>query len=255
MVYFFVAFGGIISLVLIFTSYHNSDKIVLKVVKARPANKKEHAYLINSVEGLALAAGIPTPKIYVIDSPALNAFATGRNPENGVVCVTSGMIKKLNRSELEGVIAHEISHIQNFDIRFASLVAVLVGIVVIMSEIFRRSLWYSGGSRRDKKGGSAILVVVGIIFALLAPIFVKLVQMAISRKREFLADANGAYLTRYPEGLASALEKISKEKNVMKVSGAVAPLFITNPLSRKSVSGLFSTHPPTEERIKILRNM
>jgi heat shock protein HtpX len=164
-------------------------------------------------------------------------------------------MKKLNRSEIEGVIGHEMSHVQNFDIRFASLVSVLVGIVVILSDVFRRSLWFSGGSKKEEKDGSSILIVIGVVFALLAPIFAKLVQLAISRKREFLADANGAYLTRYPEGLASALEKIAKENGSMRVNEAVAPLFFVNPLTKKAISNLFSTHPPIEERIKILRSM
>jgi heat shock protein HtpX len=253
--YFFVVLSGIIAGAFIFYSYYNSDKIVLKMTNARPATKKEHAYLINTVEGLSLAAGIPTPKIYVMESDSINAFATGRDPQNGVVCVTTGLMEKLDRSEIEGVIGHEMSHIQNYDVRFATLVSVLVGVVVILSEVFRRSLWYSGGSREEKRGGSSYLIIIGILFALFAPIFVKMIELAISRKREFLADANGAYLTRYPEGLASALEKISKDSVGMKVSQVAAPLFFTNPLKGKSVSGLFSTHPPIEERIKILRMM
>lgn len=255
LVYFFIVFAGVLAISMTFYSYYNSDKIVLKLTKSRPANKKEHAYIINSVEGLALSAGIPTPKIYVIESKAINAFATGRNPEKGVICVTTGLIEKLNRSEIEGVLAHEMSHIQNYDIRFATLVSVLVGVVVILAGIFRRSLWYSGGSRSKRKGGSSLMIVVGIIFAVLAPIFVKLIQLSISRKREFLADANGAYMTRYPEGLASALEKISKESEKMEVSETVAPLFFANPLKTKSVSKLFSTHPPLKERIGVLRRM
>ena len=255
MAYFFLALAGIFSFFFVFYSYYNSDKIVLRSVKARPANKKEHAYLMNVVEGLAIAAKIPVPRIYVMETDAINAFATGRNPENSVICVTTGMMKKLNRSEIEGVIAHEMSHIQNYDIRFATLVAVLVGIVVILSDMFRRNLWFSRGSREEKESSSSVLLIVGIIFALLAPIFVKIVQLAISRKREFLADASGAYLTRYPEGLASALEKIAKEEGIIKVNGAVAPLFISNPLKARQISNLFSTHPPIEERIKVLRGM
>jgi heat shock protein HtpX len=255
LVYFFTFIAVIVSLSFIVYSYFNSDKIVLKVTKARPANKKEHAHLINTVEGLAIAANIPTPKVYVIDSVALNAFATGRNPEHGVICVTTGLMKKMKRDELEGVIAHEMSHIQNYDVRFATLVSVLVGIVVMLSSIFRRSLWYSSGSKRERKSGSSFLIIIGIAFALLAPIFVKMIQLAISRKREFLADANGVYLTRYPEGLASALEKIGKSSEKIEVSEAVAPLFISNPLKKKVISNLFSTHPPIEERIKVLRSM
>ncbi|MBL7169664.1 MAG: M48 family metallopeptidase [Candidatus Aenigmarchaeota archaeon] len=256
-VYFFVIIAGVFSILFTFFSYYYSDKIVLASVKARPATKKEHRYLVNVVEELAIAAGIPTPKIYVIDSNEINAFATGRNPQHGVICVTTGMIKLLNRSELEGVVAHEMSHIGNYDIRFATLVAVMVGMVVIIADMFRRSMWYSGGSRDgERKGGSGVLVIVGLVFAILAPLLVKLVQLAISRKREYLADANGGYLTRYPEGLASALEKIKNHNTGrMNVSRAAAPLFIVNPFKGSKVSGLLSTHPDINERIKRLRSM
>ncbi|MEM5792869.1 MAG: M48 family metalloprotease [Candidatus Aenigmatarchaeota archaeon] len=254
--YLFLILALIFSFLFTFFTYYYSDKIVLGSVKARPANPKEHKYLINVVEGLALSAGIPTPRIYVIDSNELNAFATGRNPKNAVICVTTGLMKVLNRSEMEGVIAHEMSHIKNYDVRFATLVAVMVGIIVIVSEIFRRNIIFGGSADRDKGKSSSFLVIFGLIFIILSPIFAKLVQLAISRRREYLADANGAYLTRYPEGLASALEKIMKyNKGQLKVNEAVAPLFIVNPLSGKDISNLFSTHPPIEDRIKRLRNM
>ena len=255
--YLFLIIALIFSGLFTFITYYYSDKIVLSSVRARPANPKEHKYLINVVEGLALSAGVPTPRIFVIDSNELNAFATGRDPKNAVICVTTGLMKVLNRSELEGVIAHEMSHIKNYDVRFATLVAVMVGIVVILSDIFRRSLFF-GVKKDDDRGekSSGLFFIIGIIFVILAPIFAKLVQLAISRKREYLADSNGAYLTRYPEGLASALEKI-KEHNSggLRVNQAVAPLFIVNPLSGKDVLTLFSTHPPIEERIKKLRSM
>jgi len=254
---FFVIIALIFSLTFTVVSYYNSDKIVLASVKARPATKKEHAYLVNVVEELALAAGIPTPRIYVIDSQEINAFATGRDPGHGVICVTTGMMKILNRSELEGVIAHEMSHIKNFDIRFATLVAVLVGMIVIIADIFGRSLWYSGSKNRDSDDrGNGILLIVGLIFAIFAPIFVKLIQLAISRKREYLADSSGSFLTRYPEGLASALEKIKKYNHEgLKVNRAVAPLFIVNPFSSKNISVALSTHPDIDDRIKRLRSM
>jgi len=254
--YLFVTIALIFSLVFTVVSYYNSDKIVLATVNARPATRKEHRYLVNVVEELSLAAGIPIPRIYVIDSQEINAFATGRDPEHGVICVTIGMMKILNRSELEGVIAHEMSHIKNFDIRFATLVAVLVGMIVIIADIFGRSLWYGGGRSRDRENKGGVLLIVGLIFAILAPIFVKLVQLAISRKREYLADSSGGFLTRYPEGLASALEKIKKYNHEgLKVSRAVAPLFIANPFSNKKVSVALSTHPDIDDRIKKLRNM
>jgi len=255
--YLFVTIALIFSLVFTVISYYNSDKIVLAAVKARPATRKEHRYLVNVVEQLSLAAGIPTPRIYVIDSQEINAFATGRDPEHGVICVTTGMMKILNRSELEGVIAHEMSHIKNFDIRFATLVAVLVGMIVIVADIFGRSLWYGGGRSRNRNNrGGGVLLIVGLVFAILAPIFVKLIQLAISRKREYLADSSGAFLTRYPEGLASALDKIKKYNHKgLKVSRAVAPLFIANPFSNKKVSVALSTHPDIDDRIKRLRGM
>ena len=225
-------------------------------MRARPATRKEHRYLVNVVEELALAAGVPTPSIYVIDSPEINAFATGRDPKHGVICVTTGMMKLLNRSELEGVIAHEMSHIKNYDIRFATLVAVMVGMVVIIADVFRRSMWFGGGRDRDQKKGGGVLVIVGLVFAILAPLFVKLVQLAISRKREYLADSSGVFLTRYPEGLASALEKLKNHnRGTLKVSRAAAPLFIASPFSAKKVAAAFSTHPPIEDRVKRLRSM
>jgi heat shock protein HtpX len=254
--YIFVIIAGIFAFIFTFFSYYYSDKIVLASVNARTATKKEHRYLVNVVDELAIAAGIPKPKIYVIDSPEINAFATGRNPEHGVICVTTGMIELLDKSELEGVIAHEMSHIKNYDVRFATLVAVMVGIVVILADMFRRSMFFGGGRDRDRKKGGGVFLIIGLVFSLLAPLFVKLVQLAISRKREYLADSSGGFLTRYPEGLASALEKIKKHnQGKMKVSRAAAPLFIANPFGDFKVSNLFSTHPPLDERIERLRGM
>ncbi|MBD3156127.1 MAG: M48 family metalloprotease [Candidatus Aenigmarchaeota archaeon] len=254
--YFFVVIAGIFAFIFTFFSYYYSDRIVLASVNARPATKKEHTYLVNVVEELAIAAGIPAPRIHVIESSDINAFATGRNPENGIICVTTGMIELLDRTELEGVIAHEMSHIKNYDVRFATLVAVMVGIIVIIADMFRRSMFFSDGRDRDRKKGGGVLLLVGLIFSILAPIFVKLVQLAISRKREYLADSSGGFLTRYPEGLASALEKIKKHNSgKMKVSRVSAPLFIANPFGDFKVSSLFSTHPPIDERIERLRDM
>jgi heat shock protein HtpX len=250
---FFFIFAIIIAMIEVVFSYYFSDKIVLSSVNARPATKEEHRYLMNVVEGLSIAAGIPKPRIYVIENEDINAFATGRNPEHGVIVVTSGLLKKLDREEIEGVIAHEMSHIRNYDILFGSLVAVLVGIIAIVAQLALRSMWFR--SRDDNKRSGAI-IIIGLIFAILAPISAKLVQLAISRKREYLADASGVQLTRYPDGLAEALEKIKNEnQSRLKVSDAVAHMFISNPMKGVSGRSLFSTHPPIEERIKKLRSM
>lgn len=244
-------------------SYYNSDKIVLAMSQARPAEKPQDAYLINTVEGLALAAGLPVPRVYIVDDAAPNAFATGRDPNHAVICVTTGLLQKLNRVELEGVVGHEMSHVKNYDIRFSTLVVVMVGIIALLSDWLLRSMWW-GGMRRDdddsdnRDGGGAIWAIVAIVVAILAPISALLMQAALSRQREFLADANGALLTRYPEGLASALEKIASDPDPLEVANkATASLYIENPLRDHSgrVNNLFDTHPSTEERIKRLRSM
>jgi heat shock protein HtpX len=213
-------------------------------------------------ENLAIAAGLPKPKLYVIDDPAMNAFATGRDPAHAVVCATTGLLDRLDRREIEGVIAHELSHVKNFDTRLMAVVAVLVGTIAFMADMFMRTLWWGGGRRnRDDNGNlGGILMIVGIILAILSPIAATLIQLAVSRKREYLADASGAFLTRYPAGLASALEKLSRDKDVLpSASNATSHLFIVNPFKGKNFgawfSGLFDTHPPIEERIKILRTM
>jgi len=253
--FLFLFIALIITLLHIFISYNYGDIIVLSSVNARPADEREHIYLINTVEGLAIAAGIPTPKVYVIDSPEMNAFATGKDPQHASIAVTTGLLENLNRKELEGVIGHEMSHIKNYDIRFATLVAVLVGIVAIMSHMLLRTYRF-GGERRDSgKGGMGVIILIGFLLAILAPVFTRLVQAMISRKREYLADAGSAELTRYPEGLASALEKI---KNIntgkMPVSEAVSHLFFVDP-TRTALDSVFATHPPIEKRIEILRSM
>ncbi|MBU4245657.1 MAG: M48 family metallopeptidase [Nanoarchaeota archaeon] len=253
-IFTFLIIGTIFSMVFTIGSYYYSDKIVLATTGARPATKQENAFLVNTVEGLALAAGMPAPRIYVLDSPDINAFATGRDPAHGIIVVTTGIMQRLNRQELEGVVAHEMSHIANFDIRFATLIAVLVGMVSIISQMFLRSLWFNSGGN-DRGRGNAIFVVIGIVLAILAPIVTHLIQLAVSRQREYLADANGAFLTRYPEGLASALEKISKSATTIKPSGAVSHLFFANPVKRLNAESMFSTHPPIDERIKRLRAM
>jgi len=256
LVFLFIIIAVILSTLGTIASYWYSDKIVLSITKTREPTPLENEHLSNVVEGLAIAAGIPAPRFVVInDEVNLNAFATGRDPEHAVLAVTSALLKTMNREELEGVVAHEMSHIENYDIRFASMVAVLVGIVVIASQIFLRSMWFSGGGSRDRRDGNVIFLVIGIILAILAPIFTQLIQLAVSRQREYLADSSGAYLTRNPMGLASALEKI-KDNNVnTKVNGAVSHLYFTNPLLFKNANSLFATHPPIDERIKRLKEM
>jgi len=243
-------------------SYHKGNKMILKMTGAKEVTKQEYPHLFHTVEGLAVAAGIPTPKSYIIDDSALNAFATGKDPKNASITVTTGLLKVLNRQELEGVIAHEMSHIKNYDIRVMMLAAVLVGITVLLSDFILRSfLWGGAGRRRSSGGGNAhvILIVVGLVLAILAPLIGELIKLSISRKREFIADANGAILTRYPPGLASALKKISKDPDplVDKANKATAHLFISTPFRKKKglVMRMFQTHPPIEERITRLEQM
>ncbi len=256
--------AGVIAVAMTFGSYFASDKIVLAISRARPVKKEDYPYLYNVVEGLAIAAGLPKPRCYVIDDTAPNAFASGRNPENSVIVVTTGLLQKLNRAELEGVIAHEMSHIKNYDILVQTLAVVMVGIVALLSDWTLRTFFWGGGRRRSKDkssgGGNAgqILIVVALVLAILSPIIAQLLRLAISRKREFLADANGALLTRYPPGLASALKKLSADREPLEAANkATAHMYIVNPL--KNIKGrmnkLFSTHPPIEKRIAELEKM
>ncbi|MBI2452136.1 M48 family metallopeptidase [Candidatus Pacearchaeota archaeon] len=257
--YFFVVmmFASVFSLIYIWASYYYSDKIALASVRAKPASKEKHRNLYHVVEGIAIAAGVPVPKVYVMESEQINAFATGRNPENAVVCVTTGTLAKLDKDELEGVIAHELGHIANYDIRFMTIVAVLVGLISIVAEVFLRSLWFSRGHGDDKRGG-AILLILAVVFSIFAPIAANLVSLAISRKREFTADATAVKFTRYPKGLRDALVKIRQEhiseQDKRRYPKAVAPLFISDPFKKK-ITGLFATHPPVEERIRRLEMM
>ncbi len=244
----------IISISYILISYYNSDKIALAATGAKQAPREQFRQLYNSVEGLTIASGLPMPRIYVMQNQQINAFATGRDEKHSAVCVTTGALERLSKQELEGVLAHELTHVKNYDVRFATLVAVLVGMISIISQMFLRSLWYGGASSRDdRKGGSAIFLLIGIALAILAPIAVKLVQLAISRKREFMADAGSVEITRYPKGLINALRKISNDKP-MKVNAAVAPLFFSDPLKGRIVN-LFQTHPPISKRIEVLEAM
>lgn len=256
-------FGIIFAVVTNVLSYWYSDKLVLAMSHARPVEFKDNPELYRIVENLCITAGLPLPKIYIINEMSPNAFATGRNPEHAVIAVTRGLLERLNRTELEGVLAHELSHIGNRDMLVSTVAVVLVGFVALMSDWFLRiSFWgggrRKGGERRDQM--QAILMIAGIILAILAPIIASLMHLAISRKREFLADASGALLTRYPEGLAAALEKISADPTPLSVANnATAHLFIDDPLKKEGrthwFAKLFMTHPPIEERVKILRGM
>jgi len=257
--YWGLIFALIISLVMTLFSYYKGDKVALWSAGAKPIVKEDNPYVFRMVENLCITAGLPMPKIYVINDPAPNAFATGRGPEHAAIALTSGIIEKLENEELEGVIAHELSHIKNYDIRLMMVVAVMVGIIVLISNwIFRiRGI----GGRRSKGGGQivAIIMIIGIVLALLSPLIAELIKMAVSRKREYLADASGALLTRYPAGLANALEKISAYKEPMRrANNGTAHLFISNPFGERAGRGLahmFSTHPPVDDRIAKLRDM
>lgn len=257
----YAGMGLIISGMMAFASYYYSDKMILGMSKASQIQKKDNPQLFRIVENLCIGAGIPMPKVYIINDSAPNAFATGRDPKHSVVCVTTGILEKLNKVELEGVIAHELSHVQNYDIRLMAIVVILVGLVALLADFFMRSLWFGGSRRRDDRGNAqGIFLMIGIILAILSPLIATLVQLAVSRKREFLADASGVLLTRYPEGLASALEKIAKDKEPLEAANnATAHLYISNPFKFKMsghwFTNLFNTHPPIEERIKILRSM
>ena len=240
----------IFSISYILVSYYNSDKIAIASVGAKIASRQEHKQYYDLVEGLTLASGMPMPKLYIMNSPQINAFASGRDPKNAVICVTEGTLEKLEKKELEGVLAHELGHVASYDMRYMTLVAVMVGLIAIISELFLRSLWFKGGGRNDRS--NAIFMLIGIVLAILAPIVVYLVQMSISRKREFSADASAVKFTRYPPGLIGALKKIKTEHapSEKKVSKAIAPLFFANPFKN-----LARTHPPLEKRIEILEKM
>ena len=256
--------AALFSLIYTLIVFFSGDSMILSMTGAKEVSKQEYPYLFHTVEGLAIAANVPKPKAYVIDDSALNAFATGRDPKHASITVTTGLLKKLNRQESEGVVAHEMSHIKNYDIRVMMLAAVLVGITTLLSDFLLRSLLY-GGHRRDSRssrgGGQAmfILMIIGIVLAILSPIIGELIRLAISRKREFTADANAVILTRYPKGLADALKKIKDDPDplVDKANKATAHLFISTPFRKTKglVTNLFATHPPIDERIKRLEDM
>ncbi|MDQ5819368.1 MAG: M48 family metallopeptidase [Actinomycetota bacterium] len=261
--------GAIFGLVLAFAvgiisglaTYYGGDRMVLAASRAKEVTHEEAPVLFNVVEEMAIAGGLPMPKVYIIEDSAPNAFATGRDPEHASVAVTSGLLNKLSRDELQGVIAHEMSHVGNYDIRYAMLVGILVGTTVLISDFFLRGLWFGGGRGGRREGGGniqLIMMLIAIVLAILAPLFARLLQLSISRQREYLADATAVQLTRNPKGLADALQKISGDREVLEAANrATAHLYIVNPIKRfeKRSKGLFSTHPPIEERIKVLRAM
>jgi len=260
-----LAFAVIFSVGSALISYYYSDSITLALSRAQQVDRQANPELYNIVENLSITAGLPTPKIYIIEDTAPNAFATGRDPKHAVICFTTGILQKLDRAELEGVAAHELSHIGNYDIRLSTLVVVLVGIVALLADWFLRASFFGARRRSNDRNGNAgsILLLVGIALAILSPIIATFIKLAVSRKREYLADASGALLTRYPEGLARALEKISRDTEPLEAANkATAHLYIVNPLKehqgKTSVgwfAGLFNTHPPIEERVKRLREM
>lgn len=264
------AYGLIIAVVfailMSWGSYFYSDKVALAVSGAKPADGPEYQRYHNVVEGLCIAAGLPKPRLYVVNDPAPNAFATGRNPKHAAVAVTSGLLETMNRVELEGVLAHELSHIKNYDILVSTIAVTAVGVLVILSDIALRLMWFGGGRNRDRDGGGSalgiVLLIVSLITIILAPIAAQLMRMAVSRRREYLADASGVHMTRYPPGLISALEKLKDDNAVIRHrSRATAQLWIEEPNDVKPggrgarLNRLFETHPPLEDRIKVLKEM
>jgi len=247
-----------ISLIMAFTSYYSGDKVALATTGAKQIKKEDNPYVYRMVENLCITAGLPVPKVYIINDPAPNAFATGRDPEHASIALTTGIIERLENEELEGVIAHELSHIKNYDIRLMTVVIVLVGVIALLSDIFLRMTLFGGGRKSSKEGNNPIFLIIGLVLIVLSPVIAKIIQLAVSRKREYLADASASLMTRYPEGLASALEKISEHKQPMqKANNATAHLFIASPFFGKKhlLSKFFSTHPPIEDRVKELRTM
>ncbi len=263
----FVLIAVVFSSVSAFISYFFSDKITLAISHAKEIDLKTQPQLYQVVENLTIAAGLPMPRVYIIEDTAMNAFATGRDPKHAVICVTTGLLSRLDRTELEGVLAHELSHIGNYDIRFMTLVVVMVGVITLLADWMVRFSLFGGKKRDSNDGGNGIFLIIGIILAILSPIIATLIKLAVSRRREFLADSSGALLTRYPEGLALALEKIAADTEPLEAANkATAHLYIANPFKSNArsedgksstswIANLFNTHPPIEERIKRLRQM
>ena len=250
--------AGVMNLI----TYYNSDKLVMAISQAKQIQKKDNPTLFRTIENLSIASGLPTPKIYIIDDTAPNAFATGRDPKHASIAFTTGILQKLNKLELEGVAAHELSHVGNYDTRLLTIVSILVGTVALLADwFFRITLWGGGSRDDDNRGSNGIILAIGVILAILAPIIATLIQLAVSRKREFMADASGAVLTRNPDSLADALLKISSDREPLEAANkAKAHLYIVNPLKNQKnavgwFAGLFNTHPPIEERVKTLRAM
>jgi heat shock protein HtpX len=254
---FFLAIAAGYSIITGLVGFYSGDKIALAVSGAQETNAAENPYLYRMVQNLCLTTGQPMPKVHIIDDPAINAFATGRDPEHSSVAVTTGALRQLENEELEGVLAHELSHIKNYDIRVMTLVMILAGTVALIADLVLRSfIWGGHDRRRDDNGGGALLIIIGLILMIMAPLVAQLIKLAVSRRREFLADASAVLLTRFPEGLARALEKIGQQaRPLTHASGATAHLFISNPFSGKALAALFSTHPPIEKRIAALRQM
>jgi heat shock protein HtpX len=244
----------VVAVIYAFITYFFSAQIALGMAGAQPIEKKDAPELYRIVENLAITAGLPMPKVYIVSDPSPNAFATGRDPQHAIVAVTTGIMERLSKTELEGVIGHELSHVGNYDIRFMAVVVALVSVVAVISDLFLRLSWWN--SRDEESNGNQIFFVLGIVGALLAPLVAAIIQFAVSRQREYLADASGVLLTRYPEGLASALEKIDESaKPLQHSNSATAPLYIANPLKGRNLARLFDTHPPIAERVRRLREM
>ncbi len=268
-----VVVAVVIAILMTWGSYFNSDKIALSMSRAKPADEADYAQLHNIVDGLAIAAGIPKPRVYVVEDAAPNAFATGRNPKHAAIAVTTGLLHVMNRDELEGVLAHELSHIQNRDTLVMTIAVTLVGIVVLLGDFFMRSMWFGGGRRgNDREGGggpAAIFAIVGLVLLILAPLFAQLLQFAISRRREYLADTDAVYLTRHPEGMIGALQKLKGDDAVVRTaSRATAHLWIESPIQTNATEGrkhtnksgawlnrMFQTHPPLDDRIAALQSL
>ena len=251
-----IAFAAIYASVSGLVGYFSGDKIALRVSGAKPVTETDNPYLYRMVDNLCITTGTPTPKVHVIDDPAINAFATGRDPEHASIAVTTGALKKLENEELEGVLAHELSHVRNYDIRLMTLVIILVGMISILSDFFFRSMIFGGNRRVRDRDNGGLLMIIGLVLMILAPLISQLIRLAVSRRREFLADSSAVLITRFPEGLARALDKIRQDNQPMqRKSTATAHLFIANPLNGNAVTKLFSTHPPIEDRIAALRTM
>lgn len=248
----------LIAVITALTGYFAGDRIALSLARAVPVTKEQSPYLVRMVENLAIAAGAPMPRVYVMDDPSINAFATGRDPKHASIAVTRGAIEGLENEELEGVLAHELSHIQNYDVRYMTLVAVLAGAIIMVSDLFWRGRFLGGGRRSSRGNGGGVLMLLGLVLLIFAPLIAQLIKLAVSRRREFLADASGVLLTRFPEGLANALAKIDRvnSRPMAGASNATAHLFIANPFGQAGRrSSLFATHPPIAERIAALRAM